>query len=43
MRHIVTINFSRRYGVMGIYRDRAGRAWHVYPMPFVRITLGGTS
>lgn len=35
------ISISKRYGVMGIYRDRAGLVWHIYPIPFIRITLGG--
>jgi hypothetical protein len=34
------VEFSWRYGVIGIYRDRSGRPWIIYPCPFVRITIG---
>ena len=34
------IEFSWRYGVMGVYRDRDEPIWRVYPVPFVRITVG---
>ena len=33
------IEFSLRYGVMGIYKDRDLPIWRVYPVPFIRITL----
>jgi hypothetical protein len=36
----VRIEFSFRYGVMGIYKDRDNPTVRVYPLPFVRITLG---
>jgi len=32
--------FSWRYGVVGIYRDREASLWRIYPVPFVRITVG---
>lgn len=34
------IEFSWRYGVWGIYRDRGGQLTRVYPCPFIRITFG---
>jgi hypothetical protein len=34
------IEFSFRYGVMGVYIDRTGTAIRFYPIPFVRITFG---
>ena len=33
------IAFSLRYGVVGIYVDRNGSTVHVYPLPFIRVTL----
>lgn len=36
------INFSVRYGVMGIYKDQEFPVVRIYPVPFVRITVGGT-
>jgi hypothetical protein len=33
-----TIQFSRRYGVIGIYRDRDTDTWRIYPLPFVRLS-----
>jgi hypothetical protein len=35
----MTITRSWRYGVMGIYRDRRPGILHVYPLPFVRLTI----
>jgi hypothetical protein len=32
--------FSFRYGVLGIYKDRGKPIVRVYPVPFVRITIG---
>lgn len=34
------VDFSFRYGVMGIYRDRKDPVVLVYPLPFVRVTIG---
>jgi hypothetical protein len=34
------IEFSWRYWVMGVYFDRGGGVIRVYPIPFVRISLG---
>lgn len=34
------IELSRRYGVVGIYKDREEGTWRIYPVPFVRVTLG---
>ena len=34
------IELSWRYGVVGLYIDRGGRIVRIYPVPFVRITLG---
>jgi hypothetical protein len=36
------IEFSRRYGVIGVYRDRDTVTWRFYPVPFVRITWDRT-
>jgi hypothetical protein len=36
----VKIEFSLRYGVVGIYVDRDEPIVRVYPMPFVRVTFG---
>ena len=33
------IEFSWRYGVIGIYKDRGKPIVRIYPLPFVRITL----
>lgn len=30
---------SFRYGVIGVYKDREPFIWHVYPVPFIRITI----
>lgn len=32
--------FSFRYGVAGVYKDRGLPVWRIYPLPFVRISLG---
>lgn len=34
------IEFSWRYGVIGVYKDRNPGVWRVYPVPFIRVTLG---
>jgi hypothetical protein len=34
-----SLRFSWRYGVIGIYRDRELPLVHVYPLPFVRISI----
>lgn len=36
----MVITFSLRYGVIGIYKDRERHLWHIYPLPFVRLSLG---
>jgi len=36
----MSIELSWRYGVIGIYRDRSGSPWRIYPLPFVRVTVG---
>jgi hypothetical protein len=36
----MTIEFSFRYGVWGIYKDRDKPIVRIYPLPFIRITLG---
>jgi hypothetical protein len=36
----VKVEFSWRYGVMGIYKDRDEPIVRIYPVPSVRITLG---
>lgn len=33
------IEFSWRYGVVGVYLDRSKKTVRIYPIPFVRITL----
>lgn len=33
------IEFSARYGVMGIYLDRGLPIVRLYPLPFLRITV----
>jgi hypothetical protein len=35
----VTIEFSWRYGVMGIYKDRHDPLVRIYPLPFIRVTV----
>lgn len=35
----ITKAVSRRYWVLGAYRDRSGLALHVYPCPCVRVTF----
>jgi hypothetical protein len=34
------VEFSLRYGVVRIYRDRDGSTSRIYPVPFVRPTIG---
>ena len=34
------VEFSLRYGVVGAYLDRDGRSLRVYPLPFVRVSIG---
>lgn len=34
------VEFSLRYLVMGLYLDRGLRIVRIYPVPFVRISLG---
>lgn len=33
------LEFSLRYGVLGIYKDRAEPVVRVYPVPFLRLTV----
>lgn len=35
------VEFSWRYAVIGIYKDRDSSAIRVYPFPFIRVTLRG--
>jgi hypothetical protein len=37
---IPAFDYSRRYGVIGIYKDRALRVVRIYPVPFVRVSIG---
>jgi hypothetical protein len=34
------MEFSFRYGVIGIYKDRDEPIWRIYPFPFIRISIG---
>lgn len=36
----MTVEFSFRYGVAGIYKDRDSRKFRVCPLSFVRVTSG---
>jgi hypothetical protein len=36
----MTVEFSLRYGVVGIYKDRDSQKIRIYPLPFVRVTFG---
>jgi hypothetical protein len=36
----MTIEFSWRYGVVGIYKDRDRKLWRIYPLPFIRVSWG---
>jgi hypothetical protein len=36
---MMQIEFSWRYGVIGVYKDRDSSAFRVYLLPFVRITI----
>ena len=35
----VGLEFSWRYGVMGVYKDRERPIVRVYPLPFIRLTI----
>jgi len=37
---IPALDYSRRYGVIGIYKDRDLRVVRIYPVPFVRLSIG---
>jgi hypothetical protein len=37
--HVGFPEFSWRYGVWGVYRDRDRPMVRVYPLPFIRITI----
>lgn len=34
------IEFSWRYGVVGVYKDHDWPVVRIYPIPFVRISIG---
>jgi hypothetical protein len=34
-----TVQVSRRYAVIGVYRDRDANIWRIYPLPFVRVSV----
>jgi hypothetical protein len=34
-----SIEVSRRYAVIGVYRDRDRDIWRIYPLPFVRLSV----
>ena len=36
----MSLSFSWRYMVLGLYKDRVKRLWHVYPVPFLRLSFG---
>lgn len=36
---MISIAFSWRYCVVGLYRDRKLPLWHLYPLPFCRLTI----
>jgi hypothetical protein len=40
IKRTVRLDWSLRYGVIGIYKDRDYPLVHIYPVPFVRISLG---
>jgi hypothetical protein len=35
----LTVDVSRRYGVVGVYKDRDLPIVRVYPVPFVRVSV----
>jgi hypothetical protein len=37
---VIRLEFSWRYLVVGVYRDRVNPVWRIYPAPFVRLTVG---
>ena len=37
---IPAVDCSRRYAVIGIYKDRNLRVVRIYPVPFVRLSIG---
>jgi hypothetical protein len=36
----MSVSVSWRYAVVGVYKDRDWSTWHVYPLPFVRLSFG---
>jgi hypothetical protein len=34
-----SLSFSWRYGVIGVYKDRELPLVHIYPLPFVRVSV----
>jgi hypothetical protein len=36
----MTVEFSFRYGVVGVYKDRNSPVVRWYPVPFIRLTFG---
>jgi hypothetical protein len=40
VRNHLTVEFSLRYCVVGIYKDRNRAVLRIYPLPFIRITVG---
>lgn len=39
MERTLSVEFSLRYGVIGVYRDQYNPIFRIYPLPFVRISL----
>ena len=36
----LNVEFSWRYFVIGVYKDRGSNVVRIYPLPFVRISIG---
>lgn len=36
---MIYTEFSWRYFVLGLYKSRDEKIWHLYPFPFVRLTF----
>ena len=36
---VVRVEVSKRYGVLGVYKDRDRKVIRIYPLPFVRVTV----
>jgi len=39
----ISVQSSWRYGVIGFYADRNDPIYHIYPLPFIRVTLEKTN